>query len=190
MNVTFHELAAIAIAQETAAGIQARPGRHVRWTWAGAVALGVLSHGVLDAIPHYYPLPSPVDAVLSIARVAGWCWLVPRWMRVPLLLVCLGALLPDIVDLLPGDLRRLYGVHLPVWPRVFPWHWPAGSGSHRGRLVGPYWFVSLVNHLIVLAFCAASIVRTRHLLRRGAGPPGVRPAPATPDPARTAAPLR
>lgn len=172
MNVTFHELAAIAITQETAAGLAAfddgapSAARRARaWTVAALLAVG--SHGIEDALPHYYPLPSPVDAALSLALVAVWLVMLPRGLRGPLLLVGFAALLPDIVDHLPDDLRKL-GLPAPTWPNVFPWHWRSGSGSWPGR-TGPLWLESLVNHAIVLAFCAASILRTRHVLRRRSG---------------------
>ena len=169
MNVTFHELAAIAITQETAAGLDAfgesgaRSRARAARAWAVAAFLAVGSHAIEDALPHYYPLPSPVDAALSLALVAGWLFLVRRRLRGPLLLVAFAALLPDIVDHLPDDLRKL-GVPAPSWPNFFPWHWRSGSGSYPGR-TGPLWLESLVNHAIVLAFCAASIVRTRQVWR-------------------------
>lgn len=149
--------------------------------------LAVGSHGVLDALPHYYPLPSAADAIVSILLVAAFLALVPRATRLPFLLVALAALLPDLVDHLPDDLRKYAGLPIPEIPNFFPWHWRSGSGSWPGR-TGPLWLESLVNHAIVLAFCATSIVRTRHLLRsrpfsRAASSrslPGNAPSPAPP----------
>jgi hypothetical protein len=166
VNVTFHELAGLAIAQETAAhlGPPDGAGRGARAAaWAVAFGLGVLSHGILDALPHYYPLKGIEDAIGALALVAVWLWRAPRWMKLPLLAVCLAAVLPDAIDLLPADLNRDFGWHLPADHRVFPWHWRAGSGSWRGRW-GPDWRVSLTNHLIVLAFCGTALVRTRAVL--------------------------
>jgi hypothetical protein len=168
VNVAFHELAGIAIAQETGLRLGALPRRPGALAWTVACVLAVLSHGVLDALPHYYPLPSIIDAAVSIALVAGWLLLVPRWMRWPLFVVCVAALLPDIVDHGPKDLRRHLHLDLPVLPNVFPWHWPSGSGSLDGY-TGPLWLESLTNHVAVVAFCATAILRTRRLLARVPG---------------------
>jgi hypothetical protein len=165
VNVAFHELVGIALAHEAATSSESRqPPGAKRWGWT--CALAVASHGIIDALPHYYPLAPWEDATASLVLVAVWCALVPRWMRKPLLLVCVAALLPDIVDHLSDDLRKHLGLPLPVLPNLFPWHWPEGSGSWRGRS-GPNWIVSVVNHAIVVAFCATAIHRTRHLLSRG-----------------------
>jgi hypothetical protein len=162
LNVAFHELVGIALAHEVGARLRTDGGSNTS-SWAAACMLAVASHGVLDALPHYYPLASWEDAVVSIVLVAGWCLMVPRWLRAPLLLVCVASLLPDIIDHAPDDLRKHLGLPFPVVSNLFPWHWPAGSGSWRGRS-GPNWIVSVVNHLIVLGFCAASLIRTRQLL--------------------------
>jgi hypothetical protein len=159
VNVAFHELTGIALAHEAAG----RPGGGAR-RWAITCALAVASHGVLDALPHYYPLPPWVDAFAALVLVLGALALVPRGVRLPLFLVCLSALLPDIVDHAGDDLRKHLGIPFPQVPNLFPWHWPRGSGSWRGRS-GPDWLISWVNHGIVLAFCAAAILRNRHLWR-------------------------
>src|SRR5690349_776525 len=100
MNVAFHELAALAITSETAAWIGAPGGavpparsRAARgWIWAVAFLLAVGSHGILDALPHYYPLGSWLDAGVSIVLVGGTLALAPRWLKLPLLAVCGGAI--------------------------------------------------------------------------------------------------
>jgi hypothetical protein len=166
MNVAFHELVGIAIAQETGARLGTRAGgRRDRVAWTVAFTLAVLSHGVLDALPHYYPFSSVMDGVVSLVLVGGWLLLVPRWLRWPLFAMCVAALLPDIVDHFPKDVRRHLHLDLPVLPNLFPWHWHSGSGSLEGS-TGPLWRESLTNHVIVLAFCATAIVRTRSLLGR------------------------
>jgi hypothetical protein len=177
VNVAFHELVAIALAHEAGTSGES-PDACGAGRWAWTCVLAVASHGIVDALPHYYPLASWEDAIVSIVLVTVWCLLVPRRMRKPLLIVCVAALLPDIVDHGPDDLRKHLGLPFPALPNLFPWHWPAGSGSWRGR-GGPNWIVSLVNHVIVVAFCATAIYRNRHLLslpwnprRAGQPPPG------------------
>ena len=171
MNVAFHELAGIAIAQETAAWLGTpRAGRIVDrrrrgLVWAGAFVMAALAHGVLDALPHYYPLPPVGDAIVSMALVATWVWIAPPWLRLPLFVTCLGALVPDIIDHVPDDLHKHLHLDIPVPPNFFPWHWNGGSGSLVGRS-GPRWAESLTYHAIVVAFCLVAIARTSSVLKR------------------------
>ncbi len=72
-------------------------------------------------------------------------------------------MLPDIVDHVPEDLRRNFGLDVPVPANLFPWHWPSNKSSLPG-LHGPLWRESLTYHVIVLAFTLTCIVRTRQLL--------------------------
>ena len=168
MNVTFHELAGVALAAEAAgrAGTGTGTQRPRTGAWAVTCGLAVASHGILDALPHYYPLPPWVDAILALLLVGGALALAPRGTRMPMFLVCLAVLLPDIIDHTPDDLRKHLGIPFPHWPNLFPWHWPRGSGSWRGRS-GPDWLISRVNHAIVIAFCAVAIARNRRVWQRG-----------------------
>jgi hypothetical protein len=171
VNVAFHEFVGIALAQEAAAWLGAPPPaptgdetQRRRFTWGLTFALAVLSHGALDGLPHYYPLGSAGDTVVSILLVGGWLWMVPRWLRGPGFLICVGALLPDIIDHVPDDLRKHLGLPIPVPPNLFPWHWPTNTSSLVGR-TGPLWVESTAFHVIVVAFATAAIARTRHVLR-------------------------
>jgi hypothetical protein len=176
MNVVLHELVGIALAQEASGRflLEQTSDRRRTGAWATACALAVGSHVVLDFLPHYYPLTPWEDAVTSLLLVGSWCLLIPPRLRRPLLVVCLAALLPDIVDHVPDDLRKHTGWAVPVVPNLFPCHFTGATSSWPGRS-GPKWIVSTVNHLIVLAFCTVALVRTRHLLRlpwRRESPPG------------------
>jgi hypothetical protein len=173
VNVSFHALAGIAIAHETGGRlgeISAFPAPHggppsAARAWSTAFGLAVLSHGILDGLPHYYPLGTWLDAAVSTALVAIWLVRIRPVLRVPLLVMCLAAISPDIIDHVPRDLNRHLGLHLPELPKLFPWHWRTGSGSMPGT-TGPLWRESMTNHGIVVAFCAVVIFRTRHLLSR------------------------
>ena len=76
-----------------------------------------------------------------------------------------GALLPDVIDHVPEDLNRHLGTHLPVWPNVFPWHHRGGSGSLSGVVPRDARIASIANHVIVVAFCAATLWLSRRALR-------------------------
>jgi hypothetical protein len=160
MNVTFHALASAAIGGVTASRATGGDGERVPPHLLGAsFALGILSHGILDGLKHLYPLPAPLDVVIAPILFAGWLLLVRPRFRPLLALTFLGGVLPDLIDLGPRIAGKLLQLPLgPPAPHLFPWHWPAGSGSLYG---GRDAAVSLTNHAIVVTFSALAIYATR-----------------------------
>jgi hypothetical protein len=179
MNVAFHTLAGLAISQTAASRLKPaaaagpprrRLGRRDAGIAAAVFALGVASHGVLDGLKHYYPLSSAGDALTSAALFCGWLALVPRRLWPLFFIGFAGAIFPDLFDHVPRDLNRHLGLTLPVLPKVFPWHWPEGSGSLSGAHPPAFGVVSLANHVIVVSFCAVALWLTRDVLRLPRGP--------------------
>ena len=104
-------------------------------------------HGMLDYVPHSYPIPSSLDVVISLALFFGSLFVVGsrRWLTFT---VCfLGSIFPDLVDLGPALLNRHLGWSIPV-VKVFPWHWRQYSGSVYD---GSRSAESVLYHLLVLA---------------------------------------
>jgi hypothetical protein len=166
LNVAFHALAALAIGQTAAcrAAAATRPGAR-----AGIIAiafvLGVMSHGVLDGLPHEYPFRWLGDTIASLALVTTWMLITrPGYRALPLIAIA-GALLPDVIDHVPEDLNRHLGTHLPVLPNLFPWHHRGGSGSLSGIVAPDARGASIANHIIVVAYCAAMLWLSRRALR-------------------------
>jgi hypothetical protein len=167
MNVTFHALAGLAIAHVAAvaprssqAGASPRFVRHV------LVALAaVASHGVLDGLPHTYPVPSPIDVLVAPCLVLAWSRFVEPSFRALFITSLFGAVLPDVIDLGPSIVARLCGIGVPTMPHLFPWHWPAGSGSIYSPTPTQA-IVSAVNHAIVIALSIALIVTHREAFHR------------------------
>jgi hypothetical protein len=77
MNVTFHALTAVGIAHIAAMRLDSsREGRFYAldvWVLGPALALGVLSHGVLDGLKHGYPIPAVPDVLCAGGLAACWC---------------------------------------------------------------------------------------------------------------------
>ena len=121
---------------------------------------GVLLHGLLDWLPHSYPIPNSVDIVVSLILFAVALVLVKQQHR-PLLCVCfLGAIFSDLVDLGPPMINKEFGWSLPV-VRVFPWHWRRYSGSiYNGSKV----FDSFLLHLLVIGISAICLYAFREAL--------------------------
>ena len=109
MNVTFHALAAVGIAHVAAIRMDSsREGRFYRSdvaVLASAVALGVLSHGVLDGLKHGYPIQTVPDVLCAAVLAIGWCLCVHRRFVLLFASVCLASFAPDIVDLGPRMLH-------------------------------------------------------------------------------------
>jgi len=171
LNIAFHALAGLAIGQAAACRVpppEARdPGdrRHAALVTAIAFVLAVMSHGVLDGLPHEYPFRWLGDTLATAALVVPWMWLVQRPYRRLMLIVLIGTVLPDVIDHVPRDLNRHLGTHLPELTKIFPWHGRGGSGSLSGDVPFRAHVASIANHVIVVSFSAVVLWLTRRVLR-------------------------
>jgi len=133
VNVTFHTVGAVATAaflSSTAAG--ARSGRStlrhsVLIALIGFIA-GIVEHGVMDYVPHSYPIPSRIDVALAIILFLVVVALTKAQFRLLVTACFIGSILPDLVDLGPPILNHHLRWTLPA-VKIFPWHWPQYSGS-------------------------------------------------------------
>jgi hypothetical protein len=92
-------------------------------------AVGVMSHAILDYIPHCYPVNSKIDVVVGFLII---CLAIIKSNKKYLvfILACLfGSVFPDIIDLSPAIVNKLIGLNLPIYDKFFPWHWQKYSGS-------------------------------------------------------------
>ncbi|MEO7509837.1 MAG: hypothetical protein ABIZ95_21500 [Pyrinomonadaceae bacterium] len=166
MNITFHTLAAVSTAVLLSPARKAdRPVELTSpselYRLSAGFALGILLHGVLDFLPHSYPIHSILDVLLGTLLFAT-VWIVAARSNRPLLTACfVGAIAPDLIDHTTSILNRRLGWSLPV-KKIFPWHWPEYSGSIYD---GSYATESLVLHLVVtfvslglLYFCRQSFL--------------------------------
>jgi hypothetical protein len=183
MNTVFHCLTAAGIGHAAASGFREPGGNTPRWpdfpVVAGATLVAFLSHGVLDGLKHGYPFSPLLDIVLGASIAGCWC-LAVRWRFIWLFgAVFFASVLPDLIDLAPVMLKSKLGIdlHLEAGGRLFPWHWPDGSGSmfpsssaapDRFKIldVGQNSAISAVNHAIVLAVAAAGIWLNPSVFRR------------------------
>lgn len=121
---------------------------------------GIIAHGALDYIPHCYPIPSKLDILLGMASIALLLYLGKGRFKWILLASLIGCIFPDLVDLLPAMLNKALDIGLPIYDKVFPWHWKTYSGSIYSGVCD----VSFVNHSLVLVTVFLMIwVRRRDL---------------------------
>ena len=164
MNVTFHTLTSLAVA----AALSARPTKSVSNEmfafsdvplFVVGFVVNLLLHGLLDYLPHSYPIKSTVDVVLSLGFFVAGMILVRKPHRLLVAVCFLGGIVPDLMDLGPAIFNKQLGWHLPV-VKIFPWHWRQYSGSiyDGSRKVG-----SFVAHVVVIG---ASLILL-YVYRRG-----------------------
>jgi hypothetical protein len=173
MNIAFHTLAGLAIGQTAATRISTQPARdpearrHDGLVATLAFGLAIMSHGILDALPHEYPFRTVGDLVATAVVVAAGLWGLQRRHRALVLLALAGAVLPDVIDHTPRDMNRHFGTHLPELKKIFPWHGAGGSGSLSGdHILFRAHIASIVNHVIVVSFSATMLWLTRGVRRR------------------------
>lgn len=154
MNVIFHTTAAIGVAVMLT-DTRKPLGSIQRKVVAGLVAfaIGVVSHGALDYIPHCYPMNPKVDIILgSIIIVITTLRCKPAY-RIIVGLSFIGSIFPDLIDLSPQILNKYLATSLPIQEKIFPWHWEQYSGS----IFIEDCQVSTLNHailvLVVLGIC-------------------------------------
>lgn len=149
MNVLLHTTTAVGIAVllTDTKRIEQSPTRGmVVLTGFFAFTVGLISHGVLDYIPHCYPINSKLDALGGLTMILLLTWLTNRKYRLIMILAFLGAIVPDVIDLSPAILNKQLGLDLPSLDKLFPWHWQEYSGSVYNSDCN----VSTLNHLILL----------------------------------------
>ncbi|QOZ28358.1 hypothetical protein [Bradyrhizobium sp. CCBAU 51753] len=170
MNVVFHTLVSVATAAALSSRVKEKEPLNSTSNIAVLVAgftAGVLSHGLLDWLPHQYPLRSIADVVVSLILFSG-VWVLARKEARWILLTCfLGAIFPDLVDLGPAVLNKQMQLSLPM-VKTFPWHWKEYSGSIYD---GSRRWLSIANHLAVVAASGLLILQYRRgIIRRYATP--------------------
>jgi hypothetical protein len=174
MNTVFHCLIGAGIGHVAANGFKEPSSNALRRSYvpiiAGAAAVAFLSHGVLDGLKHGYPFFPLLDIILGASIAIAWCLAVQRRFIGLFGAVFFASVLPDLIDLAPVLLKSKLGIdlHLQAGERLFPWHWPDGSGSmypsssaapDRFRILdlGQNRAISVVNHAIILIIAAACI---------------------------------
>jgi hypothetical protein len=156
MNIFFHTITGLAATAALSSTHQAADpeGRNVqvrsRMLALGFTA-GILIHGMLDLIPHSYPINSIFDLAFSLLLFFIVFLIVRRRYRILLGMCFWGSVLPDIVDLGPAILNKRLGWSLPM-VKIFPWHWHQYSGSIYSGSRGT---VSTLCHIAVIGISIA-----------------------------------
>ena len=168
MNVTFHTLTSLAIAAVLSTK-QTKPVANESFVFSDVPLLsigfvaGVMIHGLLDYVPHSYPIKSIIDVALSLGFFLAATIFIRQRHRLLAALCFLGAIFPDLVDLGPAIFNKHLGWHLPV-VKIFPWHWPQYSGSIYD---GSRQLSSLKAHVLVAGISLSLLYLCRKNFFRG-----------------------
>jgi hypothetical protein len=169
VNVTFHTLAALGTAAVLSSKPHAQDLRQAAahdplYIQAIGFGAGVVVHGLLDYIPHTYPIKAGLDVMISLVLFAGAILLAHRSHRLLIAVCFLGAIFPDLVDHGPAILSKRMGWPAPT-VKIFPWHWPQYSGSIYSHERNAS---SLFCHLVVLGISLVLLwMYGRNLFRGG-----------------------
>ncbi len=153
MNVLFHITAAVGVAVMLTDTDKIKPGNTLvqnSRTMLSVFAGGIISHGAIDYIPHCYPVNSKADIVCGFILICTLLFLTRTGFRMITGLAIFGGILPDLIDLGPAMMNGILNTNLPVFPKIFPWHWKVYSGSvYTGNCN-----VSTFNHFLLLLMVA------------------------------------
>lgn len=111
-----------------------------------AFIVGVIAHGILDYVPHGYPIPTIIDILFSVLFIGVLFWRISTDFRLLLLSSFAGSIFPDLVDLLPKLLDKYLHTTIGHNNNIFPWHWSQYSGS----IYGGHYQVSYLNHISIM----------------------------------------
>lgn len=98
-------------------------------TSISAFFLSFIAHAILDYIPHGYPLNTKFDFLCGGVLFCLLVYLANKKYRLIVLMSLLGSVSPDLIDLLPSILNNQLRLNIPIFDKIFPWHWKEYSGS-------------------------------------------------------------
>ncbi len=162
MNVTFHTIASI-----TTASIFCIKKDDIVWNTSKFLivfVVGILVHGVLDYLPHQYPIRSKVDIGVALFLFILTLFFIEKKNYLLLLIAFIGGIFPDLVDLSSGIADKHFGLLLPQLSfKIFPWHWKEYSGSIYD---GTREIESAIYHISVVLIGICVLMKTKHKFLR------------------------
>jgi hypothetical protein len=115
MNLLFHTVFSVStspvISKKTV-----RTDNTLKYLGLGFIS-NIVIHGVMDLVPHDYPITTMIDVFVSFALFFLVIIFVKREFRIPVFFCFLGGALPDLVD------KGLFRVLRMNNIKLFPWHW-------------------------------------------------------------------
>ena len=115
MNLVFHTLFSISTSSMCAKKAE-EDNKSLQYIVIGFTG-NIIGHGIMDLIPHNYPLTTITDVVISFIIFLISIAFIKKKCLSAVSLCFLGGILPDLID--KGLLSIIGANNL----KVFPWHW-------------------------------------------------------------------
>jgi hypothetical protein len=117
VNLVFHTVFSISASSICAKKI-VEDNRPLKYLTLGFIG-NLVGHGIMDIIPHDYPLTLKTDIPISFAIFLLSMILVNKRYITSVLFCFLGGVLPDLID------KAFFPIIGLRYLKVFPWHWSA-----------------------------------------------------------------
>ena len=132
MNALIHIVTGVGVAIAVTDTKEIKTKKEIIKTAFIGFFIAIVSHGLLDYAPHCYPINSKIDFIGSLLALILLTFFCVKTFRLIMFNCLIGAVLPDVIDLLPSILNKQFGLNLPIYGKMFPWHWKEFSGSMYG----------------------------------------------------------
>lgn len=120
MNITYHTMVGIASSSVIAKKYSTKDNKKDNYKILKVIIIGIivniLLHGVLDLIPHNYPISLMNDIILVLCLSIFSIIFIKKKYRILTLSCICGSILPDIID------KFIVKIVLNSKNYLFPWH--------------------------------------------------------------------
>ncbi len=120
MNVIFHVATAISLTIALTDTNKIKTVKDTIIPACGGLISGVFAHGIIDYLPHTYPLSAKPDIIISFLLIAAMLVIANKQYILILSFTIFGCVLPDLVDLLPPMMNKYLGFQISVNEKIFP----------------------------------------------------------------------
>lgn len=116
MNITYHTMVGIASSSVIAKKYNKKSNNNLLKVIIIGIIVNILLHGVLDLIPHNYPISLMSDIILVLfLSILSIIFIKKKYRILTLSCIC-GSILPDIID------KFILKIVLNSNTYLFPWH--------------------------------------------------------------------
>jgi len=114
MNLIFHTVLSVSTSLIFAKKI-VKTDKSIKYLGLGFIS-NIIMHGVMDLVPHNYPVTTMADISISFTFFLLSIIFVRREFLTPVFFCFLGGVLPDLID---KGFFRVLRINI----KLFPWHW-------------------------------------------------------------------
>ncbi|HHV30617.1 hypothetical protein [Acetivibrio mesophilus] len=155
MNLVFHTVFSVSTSPIVAKNI-VKTNKPLRYLGLG-FASNIIMHGVMDLVPHDYPVTTMVDISISFVLFLLSIIFVKRELRNSVFFCFLGGVLPDLID------KGLFRVLRMNSIKLFPWHWANVINFFYKWYFNHAWLFSICNALAIIVSVGLLLINRRFI---------------------------